>query len=84
MTLKLTWLDQGRRAKNPADPRYPDGIPLDASNPAKPWCGTAFTYPAPGVGKWIVECDECGLRALISAAGRPDDPRSLKIACKPH
>jgi hypothetical protein len=31
---------------------------------------------------WMVECDECPLTIGISAAGRADDPISVRIACR--
>jgi hypothetical protein len=32
-------------------------------------------------GVWVVACHTCGLRVGITAAGRPDDPRTVRLAC---
>jgi hypothetical protein len=31
---------------------------------------------------YYVECNICGSNALITTAGRPDDPRSMDMLCK--
>jgi hypothetical protein len=42
----------------------------------------ALEYPAPCVGKWIVKCSVCVTLAIVSAAGRLDDPPTVRLACK--
>jgi hypothetical protein len=39
-------------------------------------------YPAKRIGHYRIECELCGLRVACTTAGRPDDPRSIRIACK--
>jgi hypothetical protein len=61
-----------RRAQHPRDPL---GLLCK--------CGEiALEYPAPCVGKWIIKCDLCGIFAMVGAAGRPDDPHTVRLACK--
>lgn len=98
MTLNVEWFDENREPQNPPDPRYPDGIDIDHTThiahdvksgtilPHDPDRRTCFTflrpYPTPRCGKFIVKCDVCGLLAIVTTAGRPDDPRSLRVPCK--
>ena len=71
----------GTAPKCQSDPAYPNGIDLDASN-GEEGCRVELPYPAMGVGFWCVQC-RCGATAACTTAGRPDDPRSIKIACAP-
>lgn len=82
MTIKVTWVGHNRKAKNPPDPRYPKGIKLDISHGHKPTCKVKLPYPAPECGQILIHCDVCDKRSVITAAGRVDDPVSVKIACK--
>jgi hypothetical protein len=82
MVMTVTWLDAGREPREKADPRYPDGIDLDISAGASMRCVTALPYPARGCGSWLVVCDTCELQIVVTAAGRRDDPRSVRMACK--
>lgn len=87
MALKIKWLDGRREPQNPPDPRYPDGIDIDGSAGAMIACSTALPYPARRCGQYLVQCDTCGQRVVLTTAGRRDDPRSLRVACKgrkPH
>jgi hypothetical protein len=85
MALQVRWIDDGREPRSKPDPNYPHGIDLDMSAQAsgRNCCQTPLPYPAKRCGKYIVVCDTCGLRVIITTAGRPDDPRSLKVICKP-
>jgi hypothetical protein len=84
--MKIKWLDAGREPKVKPNPAYPSGIDIDLSGGAVKNCYTALPYPAKRIGSYIVECERCGLRVVLTTAGRPDDPRSVKVACKtvPH
>lgn len=81
--LTVKWLDHGREPQARPDPDYPNGIDLDTSAGAAVTCETALPYPARRCGAYVVRCELCGTSALVTTAGRPDDPRSLRIACKP-
>lgn len=80
--FKVTWIDRKREPQNPADPRYPNGIDLDMTRGEPANCSTALPYPAKRCGYYYVECTICGKNAVITTAGRRDDPRSVKLACK--
>ena len=80
--IRVTWLDEGRRSQFPANPNYPNGIDLDCSGDAKVTCTQALPYPATGCGQYLLVCERCGLKLIITATGRADDPRSVKMACK--
>ncbi len=79
--LKVTWVDGRREPRCPPDPRFPKGKDIDAAMGA-PSCETDLPYPAKRCGHFVVECPVCGMTAAITTAGRPDDPRSVKIPCK--
>jgi hypothetical protein len=83
MTLDIKWIDSGREPRCPPDPAYPHGVDLDLSNGASVACHAALPYPAPRCGYYSIRCDVCGLSALITTAGRADDPRSVKVECEP-
>jgi len=82
--FEIRWVRRGGPPQQPPDPRYPDGVDVDISLGAARSCSTPLPYPVDRneVGTWLVECQVCGLRVGITAASRPDDPRSVKIACK--
>lgn len=63
------------------DPAYPNGKDVDLSEGGAT-CATGIPYPAEERGVWLVECTRCGLRVGITAAGRPDDPRSARLPCR--
>jgi hypothetical protein len=77
----IEWVDHGREPKCAPDPAYPHGKDLDSSQGA-PSCAVDLPYPAKRCGLYIVECAKCGVRIGITTAGRPDDPRSVRIACQ--
>ncbi len=79
---QIEWHDSARSPKCAPNPRYPDGIDVDASHGAPATCEARLVHPAPRCGAWIVRCRVCGASAAVTTAGRPDDPRSLKLACK--
>lgn len=66
----------------PPNPAYPDGVDVQDAAPGVPACKVDLPYPAPERLVWMVRCKRCGYRLAITAAGRPDDPRSATIPCK--
>lgn len=80
--FSIKWNDAGREPQCAPNPLYPDGIDADCSGGAGATCTTALPYPAKRCGHFLVECKMCGVRVAITTAGRPDDPRSVKIACR--
>lgn len=84
-TAKLVkWAPSGRgKAQCAPNPHYPDGIAIDATEPGEKSCFVELPYPAPECGTWIISCSKCQMHVHITAAGRPDDPISVRIACRP-
>jgi hypothetical protein len=80
--FKIDWIDRQREPQNPPDPHYPHGIDLDMSEDATRTCSVRLPYPTPRCGLFYVECRKCGRNVVITTAGRIDDPRSVKLACK--
>lgn len=83
MTLTFEWIDGHREPQNKPDPRYPNGIDLDASRGAEKSCTITLPCPAKRCGHYVVRCTVCQQSCVVTTAGRPDDPRSLRLACKP-
>lgn len=79
--FSIKWVDGGREPQCAPNPNYPNGIDVDSSNGAKAACTATLSYPARRCGYYLIVCGTCGHRAAITTAGRPDDPRSLKLAC---
>lgn len=78
--LRVDWIDHRREPTQPPNPDYPLGIDLDVSK-GKRSCSTALPYPAKRCGAYVITCDVCGMKAVATTAGRPDDPRSIRIPC---
>lgn len=82
MTLKVMWIDGQREPRCPPNPKYPTGIDVDTSRGAAQVCWTAVPYPAKRCGLYRVQCTTCGQQVMVTTAGRTDDPRTVKLACK--
>ena len=81
--VKVTWIDSGRTAKGKPDPRYPEGIDVRLPHDKnRPTCRVELPYPAPRIGFHLIECERCGYSAVVTAAGRCDDPRSVTLPCR--
>lgn len=77
----IEWIDSGREPQCAPCPAYPKGKDCDCSLGAAATCTAFLPYPAPRCGYYLVECKTCGLRIAITTAGRPDDPRTVTLAC---
>jgi hypothetical protein len=86
--FQVTWIDRGARRtplskpRVQPDPAYPQGIDLDVSAGQEPTCVATLPYPAKRIGFYQVECRQCGYSVVCTTAGRVDDPRSIRMACK--
>jgi len=79
----VVWIDRGREPKCAPNASYPNGIDVDATFGAQvPSCIVALPYPARRCGIYEIRCNVCGVIIAATTAGRPDDPRSIKIPCK--
>jgi hypothetical protein len=80
--FQIEFGSHNRKPKVAPNPAYPNGIDVDLAKDAKVACFSPLPYPAECCGIWFVVCKTCGSNATITAAGRVDDPRSVKLACK--
>jgi hypothetical protein len=81
-SFDIKFLTAGRKATQPPNPAYPNGIDIDVSRGADRTCVVKLPSPARCCGVWHVKCRACGFVAAVTAAGRPDDPRTLRMPCK--
>ena len=79
--FQIHWNDAGREPQCASHPEYPHGIDLDVSEGETTTCTVELPYPAKRCGHYDVSCSLCGYRAIITTAGRADDPRSVKLPC---
>lgn len=80
--MRVTWHDAGIEPSCPPNPKYPNGIDLDASHGSPAACTADLPYPAKRCGTYLIECPDCGQCIRCTTAGRPDDPKSIKIPCR--
>jgi hypothetical protein len=81
--FEIDWIDRGREPQARPNPAYPNGKDMDAAGAAEQSCTTPLPYPAKRIGIYVVRCLRCGYAVLVTTAGRPDDPRSIKLPCRP-
>ena len=77
----IDWIDLHREPQCAPDPTYPSGIDIDCAVPGIPACKMALPYPAARCGLFKIRCRRCGRNVTVTTAGRPDDPRSITLAC---
>lgn len=78
----IEFVPSGRgKAQCPADPQFPNGIQVGVLN-AELSCLVKLPYPAPECGHFRIECHSCNMTLAITAAGRADDPFSVRVPCK--
>jgi hypothetical protein len=86
MSFTITWNGTGRQAQCPTNPNFPDGMDLTLIPPTfymgQKTCKAELPYPAAEIGKHLVHCNVCGLDVVVTAAGRPDDPKSVTVVCR--
>jgi hypothetical protein len=83
MTIDVTFLDSGREPQCKPDPSFPNGKPINmTTSPLQKSCTNNLPYPAPRCGAYVVTCTICGYRAVLTVAGRPDDPSMVTLPCK--
>ena len=78
----IQWFDAGREPECAPNPLYPEGIDLDPVVNATKKCTASLPYPAERCGYYVITCNTCGVIQACTTAGRPDDPRSMRMACK--
>lgn len=79
----ITFRPSGRgKAQCPPDPDFPDGKHIILTRYGEISCVVDLPYPAKECGAFIVCCKTCDLTIAVTAAGRPDDPTSIRVPCK--
>ena len=79
--FKVEWIDHHREPQCKPDPEFPDGKDLDCSFGSDVTCEVMLPHPAKRCGVYVIECSICGRVIAVTTAGRPDDPRNVKMAC---
>lgn len=81
---QIRWIDRYREPQVAPNPAYPEGIDLILTEGRTPTCTAQLPYPARRCGYYSFTCRLCGVHGLVTTAGRPDDPRSITVGCKPR
>lgn len=68
------------KAQCPSNPEYPNGIAVIAFG-GEHACTVKLPYPAPECGFYKVACAMCDSSVAVTAAGRADDPISVRMKC---
>ena len=77
----VEFVPSGRgKARCAPNPEYPNGIDVVIAD-GRTSCKVDLPYPAPECGYFIVRCGLCEFSVAITAAGRPDDPKSVTMPC---
>ena len=79
---KIKWFDSGHEPKGQPNPDFPRGYDIDVSHGAEHSCFIDLPYPAKRIGHYYIKCRVCGAKVLCTTAGRVDDPKSVRMACK--
>lgn len=83
MTIDVQFISAGRNATEKPDPKFPDGMTVNlAPHALARTCTRNLPYPAPHCGQYAIKCRSCGLTAIVTVAGRPDDPKIVTLPCK--
>jgi len=82
MGFMIEWIDRFREPQCAPDPEFPDGKDIDIAGPDCRACQVDLPYPAKRCGVYVVACPVCQIKFAITTAGRPDDPKSVRIPCK--
>ena len=81
--IDVKFIDRGYEAREKPDPNYPSGKPISLlTSPLQKSCTRNLPHPAPRCGYYSILCNKCGFSALITVAGRPDDPNMVTLPCK--
>lgn len=83
----VKWVDGGRPPSAKPDPKHPDGVDLvlpASAQDSLEICSTKIPYPTghENIGTWLVTCRRCGFQITVTAASRPDDPKSITFPCQ--
>lgn len=79
--FEIEWRDGNREPQCRPNPDFPEGRDVDGSLGRKS-CLVKLPYPAKRCGTYVIYCNECHASIGCTTAGRPDDPRSIKVGCK--
>lgn len=82
MKHTVEFIDLEREPRHQFLREHMHGLDLDLSRGVEDVCVVPVPWPAERCGYWMIRCAFCGLSTMITAAGRVDDPRSVKLACK--
>jgi hypothetical protein len=78
----VNFIDSGRYATEPSDPKHPNGKRVNVALVIQKSCARNLPYPAPRCGVYEVTCRKCGFKALVTVAGRADDPCMITLPCR--
>ena len=81
--FKITWEAYQHQHAPPEKMASSDGADVDLTQHRRPACKVRVPYPAPlDRGLYRIKCITCGTYVVVPTASRPDDPRSVMLACR--
>lgn len=80
--IDVLFIDSGREPTQKPDPKHPNGKRINLATVLQKTCTRNLPYPAPRCGAYEVTCRKCGYRAIVTVAGRADDPSMITMPCK--
>lgn len=82
MQFQVIWQDRKRQPAVPFNRAYPWGKSCDLAGGMLPACQLDLEWPALRCGQYLIACIKCGMRVVVTTAGRVDDPRQVRMPCK--
>lgn len=84
MSFDIKFTPSGRgKAQCEPDPKYPNGVTVNMCDSLlEKHCTVDLPYPAKECGYFHIRCSECDLSFIVTCAGRADDPKRVRVACK--
>lgn len=69
------------KPQHPSNPEYPNGVDVDLAGDHLMRCSALLPRMPGKLGVYEIRCTHCELSLALTSAGRPDDPRLVRVPC---